>query len=154
MTDLMMVGTREGKLLFANHAVSQKLKYSGQELMTMSILDLHPSEKRHEAEIIFSQMLKGTRNSCPLPLETKFGELLPVETRIWLGKWNGIECIFGICKDLSAEMEAQQRFERLFQGNPALMALSSFPERIFMDVNQTFLFSLGYKRGSTWTKCE
>jgi hypothetical protein len=37
-----------------------------------------------------------------------------MESRAWLGKWNGSNCIFGISKDLSVEKEAQQRFERLF----------------------------------------
>jgi PAS domain S-box-containing protein len=76
----------------------------------------------------------------------KDGHYVPVETRIWLGKWNGKECLFGICKDLSAEQEAQQRFERLFRRNPSLMAVSSLPDRKFMDVNDAFLTTLGYAR--------
>ena len=39
-------------------------------------------------------------------------------------------------KDLSAEIEAQQRFERLFANNPALMALSTLPDRRFVEVKK------------------
>ena len=44
----------------------------------------------------------------------------------------------------TALFESQQRFERLFHSNPALMVLSSLPDRKFTDVNQAFLSALGY----------
>jgi PAS domain S-box-containing protein len=58
---------------------------------------------------------------------------------------------------LSAEQEAQQRFERLFRNNPSLIALSTLPDRRFMDVNDAFLMTLGYSRediiGHTSAEC-
>ncbi|WP_296704632.1 PAS domain S-box protein [Thiocapsa sp. UBA6158] len=54
-------------------------------------------------------MLRGERQHCPLPLIAKDGALVPVETRIWPGRWNGADCIYSLIKDLSAEQEAQQR---------------------------------------------
>jgi len=69
-----------------------------------------------------------------------------VETRVWPGNWNGSKALFGICKDLSAEQEAKQRFELLFRHNPALMALSSVETRNFVDVNNIFLKTLGFTR--------
>jgi len=47
---------------------------------------------------------------------------------------------------LLAEHETQQRFECLYRNNPALMGLSSIPDRRFFDVNDTFLTMLGYSR--------
>ncbi|MCF8108878.1 MAG: PAS domain S-box protein [Desulfohalobiaceae bacterium] len=146
MSDLIMVGTPEGRILFTNRAVEQKLGYTSEELAGMHILDVHPADKRQEAEAIFKAMFQGERDSCPLPLAAKDGSLLPVETRVWFGSWSGKSCIFGISKDLSAEQEAQQRFERLFRNNPALMALSELPERRFTDVNEAFLAAIGYSR--------
>lgn len=86
------------------------------------------------------------RESCPLPLSRKDGTHVPVETRVWPGQWNKKTCIFGISKDLSTEEEANQRFEGVFRGNPAPMALNSMPERRFVDVNAAFLQTLGYTR--------
>jgi PAS domain S-box-containing protein len=113
----------------------------------MHVLDVHPADLRSEAEEIFAAMFRGERESCPLPLCARSGTLVPAETRVWFGRWNGTDCIFGVSKDLSAEQEAQQRFERLFRRNPSLMALSTLPERCFTDVNDTFLEVLGYSRG-------
>jgi PAS domain S-box-containing protein len=146
MTDLIFVGTPTGSILFTNTAVTRILGYSTAELTSMHMLQVHPADQRTEAEAIFGAMFRGERDSCPLPLACKDGGLVPVETRVWFGKWNGQDCIFGISKNLTAEQEAQQRFERLFRGNPALMALSSLPERKFFDVNDAFLKTLGYTR--------
>jgi len=144
--DLIIICGSDGRIIYTNPAVSRKLGFEPSELAAMTILYLHPEEVRKEAEEIFVAMRRGERESCPLPLASKDGRLTPVETRIWLGKWNGEECIFGVSKDLTAEQEAQQRFERLFRNNPAPMALSVAPHGEFIDVNDAFLKALGYSR--------
>ncbi len=144
MTDMVMVATPEGRILYCNSAVEKKLGYRSEELIAMHIPDLHPREVRGEAERIFAAMLRGERDTCPLPIVAKGGAIFAVETRAWLGKWNERDCVFGISKDLTAEREAQQRFESLFRHNPASMALSSSPDRRFVDVNDAFLKTLGY----------
>jgi PAS domain S-box-containing protein len=106
MTDMIMVGTPEGRILFTNGAVTRMLGYTPAELQTMHLLDTHPADKRQEAEAIFGAMFRGERESCPLPLAHKDGSLIPVETRVWFGQWDGLDCLFGICKDLSDEQEA------------------------------------------------
>ncbi|MBB1127306.1 response regulator, partial [Thiospirillum jenense] len=142
--DLMLVATTNGQILFANLAVERKLGYTNDELRSLHVLDLHAKKQRIEAETIFAAMLNGEGQVCPLPLLGKYGQLLPVETRVWQGYWNGEQCIFGICKDLTAEQQAQQRFERLFRSNPAPMALTLLPERRFTEVNDAFVKTLGY----------
>jgi PAS domain S-box-containing protein len=112
----------------------------------MDVLDLNPAEDRDEAEQIFADMLTGKRNNCPLPLKKKDGNQIPVETRIWFGKWNGDDCIFGLCKDMTAEQFALRKFNKIFERNPALMAITSIPNGIFTDVNDTFLSKTGYTK--------
>jgi PAS domain S-box-containing protein len=146
MQDMVVVGTLEGRVLYANDAMIQKLGYSLEELDARGILGLHPADRRDEAEAIFAAMFRGERDTCPLSVQRKDGVLVPVETRVTFGQWDGVDCVFGISKDLSTEHEAQQRFERLFRHNPALMALSSVPDRCFIDINDAFLTQLGYDR--------
>ncbi len=147
MTDMFLVGNAQGRILFTNAAVVRTLGYTPEELSALAFLDLHPIDKQAEAQAVFAAMLAGERSTCPLPLAGKDGKLVPVETRIWFGQWNGADCIFGICKNLTAEQEAQQRFERLFRNNPSLMALTSLPDRRFSDINDAFLQTLGYSLG-------
>ena len=144
MQDMVVVGTPDGHVLYANDAIIKTLGYTMEELDTRGILGIHPPDRRAEAEEIVAAMFRGERNACPLPIQRKDGALVPVETRVSFGKWDGRDCVFGISKDLTAEQEAQQRFERLFRNNPALMALSVLPERRLLDVNNAWLKCLGY----------
>ena len=144
--DLIVVAAPDGRILFTNQACQRILGYDETELSCLGVLDLHPADYRVEAADIFAAMFRGERQACPLPMASKDGLQIPVETRIWPGRWNGADCIYGLSKDLRAEQEAQQRFERLFHNNPAPMALTRLPERRLADVNQAFLDTLGYTR--------
>ena len=144
--DIIVIASTEGKILHTNPAFFSKLGYDKSDIHELHLLDLHPESVRKDAVAIFGDMLGGLRDACPLPIRTKNGDHVPVETRVWFGKWSGIDCIFGICKDLSKEQEALQKFDKLFMCNPALMAVSSIPERRFTDVNESFLSTLGFSR--------
>jgi len=43
-------------------------------------------------------------------------------------------------------IQEQKRFEQLFRHNPTLMALTSLPERRFLEINNAFLETLGFTR--------
>ena len=144
MDDMIFIADREGKIFYVNPEMTKKLGYTLEELRNMYLLDLRPRNRREEAKEYLQEMFAGRRNTCPLPLETKEGALLPAETRVWLGEWDGTEALFGICKDLSREQEALQKFNKVFQSNPAPMALSDMKDRLFTEVNQAFLDYLEY----------
>ncbi|MEI7528023.1 MAG: PAS domain S-box protein [Elusimicrobiota bacterium] len=146
MDDIILVGGLDGRIIYSNPATTRKLGYRAAELEKMTLLELHPAGLRREAEAIVGAMFKGERDSCPLPVQSKAGGLVPVETRAWFGKWDGEDCIFGISKDLTREQEVLQKFNRLFNSNPAPMAVSSMPEHRFTEVNEAFLKLLGYAR--------
>ncbi len=146
MPDMIVVSTPAGRVLYANQRMRTTLGYSLEELEKIGVLGVHPAEKQEEARTIFAAMLQGERDYCPLPLQAKDGRLIPVETRVSLGRWFQEDCIFGVIKDLSQEQAALQKFDKIFEANPAAMALSQLPERRFVDVNQAFLLATGYSR--------
>ncbi|MFE8033443.1 putative bifunctional diguanylate cyclase/phosphodiesterase [Thiohalocapsa marina] len=144
--DLLLVATPDGRVLFSNAAIQRKLGFSAEDLSRMHVLDVHPEGMRRKAAEFFAAMFRDERESCPLPFATKAGTLVPVETRVWRGRWGGVDCIYGLSRDLSAEREAQQRFEALFRRNPSIMALTALPDRCLYDVNDAFLTTLGFTR--------
>ena len=150
--DFFIIGSMTGDVLYANSAVSHKLGYTSEELKGKKIIELHPYDKREQAMEILTAMFKGESGYCPIELQDKDGNRLPVETRVWMGKWNGEECIFGISKDLTKEQEALQKFTKLFESNPALMAISNVSDRRITDVNIAFLNKLGYKKNEVTGK--
>ena len=144
IADIAVVASLEGRILYANPAAVSKLGYSLKEMASMSLLDWHPADCRAQAAQEFAAFSREKPAISHLPLATKDGTLIPTETRAWRGKWGETDCIFGICRDRSAEQEAQKRFEQLFHFNPSPMALLDDPHRRFVEVNNAFLSATGY----------
>lgn len=144
--DLVVIADEEGRLEYANPATLRKLDHTEESIQGLNLLDMHPPWVRAEAQAIIAEMFAGLRETCPLPLISRTGQLLPVETRVWFGSWNGKRSVFGLCRDLSREQETLQRFEKLFRKNPALMAISDVETGTFTDVNDTWLRVMGYSR--------
>jgi len=146
MDDMLGVATLDGVLFYGNSALMHKLGYDMAELKGKHLLDLLPAADLADGKVALKAFIRGELHSYQPLLETKEGLFIPVEFRIWRGKWNGEESLFCVGKDLTAVQEAQHRFQQLFRYNPALMALNSVPEMRFVDVNDVFLDKLGYTR--------
>ncbi len=144
--DLLFVLDADGTMIHVNETVCRRLGYSEAELLGRPVLDVHPPLRREEAGRIVAAMLSGEADFCPVPVVTKGGAEIPVETRVVPGVWDGEPALFGVTKDVSALKLSEEKFQRLFHGNPALMAVTSLPERIYTDVNEAFLSALGYSR--------
>jgi PAS domain S-box-containing protein len=142
--DMIIASSNKSEILFTNMTVTQKLGYSAEELSGTHFSTLYPQEKQEEVCKVFNDILNGKSDKCTLPLKAKNGKLIPVETRIWCGEWDGEECIVGISRDHSSQEEALQKFNKLFYNGPIPMAISKLPERKFIDVNAALLNSLEY----------
>lgn len=142
--DLMFVCDNNGDVIYVNSAVTEKLGYTLGEINSFNLLNNHPKRRQIEATDIFDSMLKGDIDYCQFPILTKNGDLIPVETHIWYGKWDGKDSIFGISKDLSQEA-ALGKFKKFFYNNPSIMAIINATDYTFIDVNKAFLDKLNYK---------
>jgi len=144
--DLMFVTNATGDILHANRATIDKLGYTEAEMINMSSRNLYPDIYRTEAVQMAAEMIESKRDYCSLPLQRKDGTYQPVETRIWKGIWNEQPCLFAVCKDMTKQVVAVEKFHKLFDNNPALMAVSNLPSGRFNDVNSAFLDKLGYSK--------
>jgi len=144
--DFLFVLDENGNILHANQIVLDRLEYENKELIDKHILLVHPAERREEAGRIVGEMLSGTTEFCPVPLFTKTGKYIPVETRIKPGFWDGKPVIFGVSKDMSKIQLSEEKFSKAFHSNSALMAINGFDDDVFIDVNDIFLKKLGYSK--------
>lgn len=122
--DMLFVLDSAGNIIKINNAVQEKLKYSEEELYGLSVLTVHIPEGREVAKRIVGEMLAGITDSCFVPLITKYGERIKVETKIKLGKWNNHDVIFGISRDISHRLEiedalkkSEERWKYALEGN-------------------------------------
>lgn len=144
--DLLFVLNEQGTILWCNQTVIRKLGYTETELQGQGVLMIHPPEWREEAGRTVQAMLAGQADYCPIPVLTKDGRQIPVETRVCQGQWSGRKVIFGVTKDLSSLKASEEKFSKAFHTSPALMAISELGSDRFIEVNDMFLEVLGYQR--------
>jgi len=142
--EFLFILDEEYNIIEFNETVGKRLGYSRAELIGKSVLKVHPENRHKEAVEIVTAMLAGKRTSCPVPLVTKSGELIPVETSVKLGKWNGSPALFGASKDISDLKVSEEKFATAFHSNPAIAGLSDMETGVYVEVNQTFYDKLGF----------
>ena len=142
--DFLFVMDEQGIIIHTNNTVLNRLEYQKDELIGMSVLKVHPPERREEAGRIVGEMLMGITESCPVPLITKSGFHIPVETRISRGFWDGKPVIFGVTKDITNLVFSEEKFSKLFHLNPSAAGLSDVNDGKYIEVNQAFYDLLGF----------
>ncbi len=155
--DLLFVFNEDGVIIESNRTAAEKLKYKPEELPGKSIYSFYPPERRKDTEMYLHEISGLKRSYCPIPMISKTGELLHVETSISRGIWNGKPAIFSLSKDVTerrlAEESAKKNEERyriLFENiNDAVFVHEFTSEGLpgrFMEVNNIACERLGYTR--------
>ncbi|NTW53432.1 MAG: PAS domain S-box protein [Chlorobaculum sp.] len=123
--DMLFILAEDGSILDANATTLNALGYWLDELRIMNVLDLHPKELREQAQKRVAEMLAGAESACDLPLVTKSGEKIPVETKITHGTWDGKPVLFGISRNVAerlknqaALVESERKFRELTEHLP------------------------------------
>ena len=142
----LFVLDEQARIIHTNSVVVERLGYTSDELSGLSVLEIHPAERREEAARIVGQMLAGISASCPVPLLTKNGEQIPVETRVSNGIWNGKPVIFGVTKDISKIKFSEEKFSKVFYLNPSICGLSDLITGKYVEVNDVFYSLLGFDK--------
>jgi len=142
--DFLFVLDNEGNIIHINDTVIQRLGYTKEELFGLSVLVIHPPDRREEAGRIVNEMLNGKADFCPVPLISKSGVRFPVETKVSYGIWDGKPAIFGVSKDVSKIRLSEEKFSKLFYINPSACGLSDLENQNYLEVNEAFYSLLGF----------
>ena len=146
IADFAWVLDVQGRILHVNAIVTARLGYAEAELLGQSVLTVHPEGRREEAGRIVGEMLAGRCVLCTVPLQTRNGHLIPAETRVTRGRWSQQDALFGISKDVSDLRASEEKFSKAFYNNPALMAINTLEDGRYLEVNESFLQTLGFAR--------
>lgn len=142
--DMFMVTGPNHEILYCNRALIEKLQYSLEELKTMHILELHPANKRKVFSKKIKSMLAKEISHGSLEFESKFGRIYTIDTKVWSGKWNNMDCVFSISKDITKEIENYQLFSTIFDNNPLPMTIHDIDTGNFIKTNSAFINTTGY----------
>lgn len=144
--DFLFVVSKTGIILEINRTVIQRLGYSRDNLIGSPILNVHPPEKQKEGEQIIHSIMAGMIATCSIPLITKKGEIIPVETRVTTGEWNGKPAFFGVSKDVSQIRMSEEKYRALFDASPDAVFLVHQETGQIKDVNPSAERMYGYTR--------
>ncbi|MBD3408172.1 MAG: PAS domain S-box protein [Candidatus Lokiarchaeota archaeon] len=127
--DMAFIVSMDRKILEVNSAVLKKLQYTREELLSKDFLMVHPPELHDEASSIMGKMIEGLQDSCRIPLITKDGKTIPVETKVTIGLWGENQTIFGISRDITLQEQA------MYQVREAKMRVELFNDLMAHDLN-------------------
>jgi len=146
INEFLFVLDENGNIIHMNSTVIDRLGYTKEELKCMNIISLHPIERQDDTKKIIRDMLDKIISICPIPIITKQGIQIPVETKIAHGVWNDKPVIFGVSKDISDLKLSEEKFSKLFYINPTVCGLSEFDSHRYIDVNEAFYTLLGFEK--------
>ncbi len=115
LEDFLFVLDMEGRIQGVNPVVVERLGYPEAELLGEGMLKVHPPDRHEEAMAILADMVAGETDSCHIPVMTKDGTLIPVETKITRGRWGGREALFGVSRDITERVQAEEAIRQLYE---------------------------------------
>lgn len=144
--DFNWVLDEQGVIIHIDSTIRNRLGYTDKELLGKRFTDFHPSGRKREAKKTIDAILRGEQDLCPVPLITKQGKEIPVETYIFRGVWDGKPALFGVSKDITALKLSEEKFSKAFASNPMALTISRLDTGRLIDVNPRFEDITGFSR--------
>ncbi len=143
--DFLFVLDCDAKILEVNQTLIERLGYSRIELIGKPALTLYHDDYKVVAMQTINSLLEGKTNNCSIPLYSKNGRTISVETKVYKGIWNKNNVFYFESKDISKLRYSEDKFLRVFHINPAICAIIDLQTETFIELNKTFYHKLKYK---------
>ena len=108
LEDFLFVLDLEGRMLRVNPLILERLGYSEEELLGEHVLNVHPPDRREEAQTVVADIVAGKTAWSSIPLMAKDGTRIPVETKVTRGRWNAQQVLIGVSRDITRRMQAEE----------------------------------------------
>jgi len=145
--DFIFVLDEQGTIIHTNLSVNTCLGYSNEELKGKSFLMIQPPERVEQSSKMLIQILNSQIDFCYCPLITNSGVIIPTETRVSHGYWDGQPVIYAINKNITQIKQSEEKFSKVFYLNPSACGLTDLETGQYVEVNDAFysLFGFNYK---------
>jgi PAS domain S-box-containing protein len=144
--DFLFVADLDRRIIHVNDTVIKRLGYWRSELIGHPIYMIHPPEEQERARREVQAIIDGKANISTVPLLTHSGEIIPVETKVVRGIWDGKPVNFGVAKDVSELRFSEEMLAHAFELNPLAMVISTVVGGKILRVNEAFEQITGYTK--------
>ncbi|MDD4108661.1 MAG: PAS domain S-box protein [Prolixibacteraceae bacterium] len=110
--DFVMVLDTDWKIIRTNKVFMTKLNYLQEDLQGKHILTIFPKEQSSSVSEILDAVKSGLAKSISFPFCAKDKSLLPVETIVIRGHWDGKDVLYAISRDQSEKRIAEKELKR------------------------------------------
>jgi diguanylate cyclase (GGDEF)-like protein/PAS domain S-box-containing protein len=128
--DFLFILDNDGLILSANLVSQEHLGYSADELESLKVFDLLPPGRKEELETAIANLLDNKTASCSIPMVTKSGIKIFVESKITKGRWANKDVLFCVSRDITWRKEAEEglfaekhKFKTLTEHSPYAVAM-------------------------------
>ncbi|HEY4787848.1 MAG TPA: response regulator [Bacteroidales bacterium] len=142
--DFLFILDTEGKILQVNNVVINRLGFTCEELSQKNVSILYPEENKQEIRFLIEEMFAGNIQNSFVPLVTKDGKRVSVQTMANRSVWNGHNVLFMLSKDITSLKNSEEKFAKAFGANPSGMFISTVNEGRYVDVNDSFCRITGF----------
>ncbi|EGW39411.1 PAS domain S-box protein [Desulfosporosinus sp. OT] len=138
--DYLILLDEKGRIIRANKAAREKLKYTLEEMSGMNAELLYGCTGVQE---FVKAMLAGESFQCLMSLCTKLGRQIPTETRVVKDKWENENVIYVISKDVSAVKKADNQLDQA--SSLSRTTLRKLDTGEYVNVKDGLVHTLGYE---------
>ncbi len=151
--DFVFILNNKGNIIQTNQSAIDLLGYREHELLLKPYEEMIDASSELNISNIIESVNRNRKESFSSFLLTKKQVKIPTETRMFKGVWSGKAVIFVICQDISQKIKAEkaikvseEKFSKAFNTKAVMMAITSFDNGRYIDVNEAFIQTTGLKR--------
>jgi two-component system cell cycle sensor histidine kinase/response regulator CckA len=149
---ILLAEAETRRFVHANNAISRMLGYSQEEIMDLSVADIHPAEDLPHVSAQFEKQLRGEITLAPgLPVKRKDGSVFYADVSTAPLKLEGRPHMLGIFRDITERKRAEEslrqseeNYRSIFEGAAEGILIAEHHTRDIKYVNPAMCRMLGY----------
>jgi PAS domain S-box-containing protein len=153
LEDIILVVDYNADIIDCNSIAQTKLAYSKEEIIGKQIYSFHHQYQINNAKDLFSEIKNGKSRIYNIPIVTANHAIIEIACKVSFIIWKGIQSILFVIRDISEQNNVLNnlnynldKYSTLFYLSPALSALTTLRDGKIIEVNKSFLNTLGYER--------
>ena len=106
--DFIIITQHNGQIIITNPIVTKRLDYSENDIVLKNYAALHPGELVVDVQKSMADAFSGNTSTIRTKLLTSHGLNIPVETKMTKGRWNGIDVLYNISRDITEQVKVEK----------------------------------------------